>query len=105
MKRIATILLAVVMLAAVLAFAVSCNGSKTDVTTAKEAVDTTEEVFEYDENSLNLSNQNSIVDKDEDVANMSEEKQNKIKEFVTNKLKKEMEKKNNGNKENEKEES
>ena len=46
-----------------------------------------------------------IVDKDEDVANMSEEKQNKIKEFVTNKLKKEMEKKNNGNKENEKEES
>ncbi len=41
MKRIATILLAVVMLGSVLAFAVSCNGNESNVTTEKEAVDTT----------------------------------------------------------------
>ncbi len=44
-------------------YAVSLTGDN-----SKEAVDTTEEVFEYDENSLNLSNQNSIVDKDEEKA-------------------------------------
>ena len=41
MKRIATILLAVVMLGAVLAFAVSCGGNSSDTTTAKETVETT----------------------------------------------------------------
>lgn len=44
-------------------YAVSLTGDN-----SKEAVDTTEEVFEYDENSLNLSNQSSIVDKDEEKA-------------------------------------
>ena len=44
-------------------YAVSLTGDN-----SKLAVDTTEEVFEYDENSLNLSNQNSIVDKDEEKA-------------------------------------
>ena len=44
-------------------YAVSLTGDS-----SKQAVDTTEEIFEYDENSLNLSNQNSIVDKDEEKA-------------------------------------
>ena len=44
-------------------YAVSLTGDN-----SKQAVDTTEEIFEYDENSLNLSNQNSIVDKDEEKA-------------------------------------
>ena len=41
MKRIATILLAVVMLGAVLAFAVSCGGNTSDTTTQKDDVQTT----------------------------------------------------------------
>ncbi len=44
-------------------YAVSLTGDNT-----KQAVDTTEEIFEYDDNSLNLTNQNSIVDKDEEKA-------------------------------------
>ena len=44
-------------------YAVSLTGDN-----SKQAVDTTEEIFEYDENSLNLSNQSSIVDKDEEKA-------------------------------------
>ncbi|WP_026658636.1 hypothetical protein [Butyrivibrio sp. AC2005] len=44
-------------------YAVSLSGDN-----SREAVDTTEEVFEYDENSLNLSNQSNIVDKDEEKA-------------------------------------
>ena len=44
-------------------YAVSLDGDNT-----KEKVDTTEEIFEYDEASLNLSNQKNVADKDEEKA-------------------------------------
>ncbi|MCR4902738.1 MAG: hypothetical protein K6A23_07765 [Butyrivibrio sp.] len=44
-------------------YAVSLSGEG-----EKEVVDTKEDIFEYDDGSLNLSNQSSIVDKDEEKA-------------------------------------
>ncbi len=44
-------------------YAVSLTGDG-----SKQAVNTEEEIFEYDENSLNLSNQKNIVDKNEETA-------------------------------------
>ena len=44
-------------------YAVSLDGDN-----SKEKVDTTEEIFEYDESSLNLSNQKNVTDKDEEKA-------------------------------------
>lgn len=44
-------------------YAVSIEGDG-----SRTKVDTTEEIFEYDDNSLNLTNQNTVADKEEDKA-------------------------------------